>query len=87
MNQIRLNYFNILRTWGARKRMAKVTKTKAIAQLRIQTNMKFGLKPRFTTTITNETKNVAIKLIITANFTSVFDGLLMLLFTLFLNTN
>lgn len=35
---------------------------------------KLGLKPRFTTTITNDTKNVAMKLIAIANLMSDFVG-------------
>ncbi len=55
--------------------MANVTSTKAINQLRIQKSMKFGLNPKFTTTMTNEMKNVAIKLINSENFMSWADGL------------
>lgn len=59
---------------GARNKMANATNTKAMAQLRIQTIIKFGFNPRFTKTITPLTKKVAIKLMVTANFTSKRDG-------------
>ncbi len=60
---------------GAKNKIAKATSTKAMAQLRIQTKKKLGLSPRFTSTITPLTTNVAMKLIITANFISKRDGL------------
>lgn len=50
--------------------MESPTRTKAMSQERIQTNMNFSVKPKFTATITNDTKNVVTKLIKQANFNS-----------------
>ena len=61
-------------TCGAKNKMAKATIKNAIPQLRIQTSKKRGPNPRFTQTITKETKNVAIKLIASANLMSCFVG-------------
>lgn len=52
--------------------MEMPTKTKAIAQVLIQTNRKLGLNPKLIETITNVTKKVVIKLIKVANLISSF---------------
>lgn len=74
-------YFTHFLTTGAKYKIANVTNTNAIAQLLPQTIKKVVVpfaKPKFTNTITPETKNVAMKLISNANFTSFPVGFAML---------